>query len=654
MAGFGLRKNTVFNWDGTTFRIERLQPNGDVLLEATSSGALSIVARTKLLDSFAQGLISTGIGTCSKSPTSTVYAKPLQHLPETVTRELKRRKRYLEAVIAEGQPLFTATYLDPLLKQVAMELQDPNPPSAITFYRWHRRWKRQGDTRALIPRYDLRGKSISQNSSNILHLLSEATTDAFKATPLATGRNIYSRLLEKIDRENRKSLASTPLVAPSLRTIHRLLADTDRYEMSLLKQGKVATEKQFRIGKAGVRTSRILERVEIDHTPLDLFLVDERTGLPLGRPTLTMAIDHFSRMPHGYYLSFGGPSAAAVVGALRHAILPKSAPEITIPGLQIENLWPTYGIPETLVADNGLEFHGFDLEGVAFDLGISLVFCPKRQPRFKGVVERYLKTINYDFAHQLPGTSFARFHLRGDYDPQKAALLTLSEFKHLFEKWLMDVYAQTKHSSINTTPWVRWHEGMALHEPQLPENLQLLQQRIGQSASRKLRRDGFELNGIRYNGEILAPVLRRYGEGVEVRVVFDPEDLGTVYVWGPDDSSPHQVQATDLSYAHGMTLQQNKLIRQAMKEAGASSSDRFAVQRARSEMQRAVEELMTHRKQTARQRSARFQGISSRKPHGTSMATKAVDRLQERKEEKPEAAAMPELLPAFQLGRPAR
>src|SRR5262249_26957968 len=150
-----------------------------------------------------------------------------------------------------------------------------------------------------------------------------------------------------------------------------------------------------RIVRAGVKTTRILERVEIDHTPLDLFLIDERTWLSSGRPTLTMAIDHFSRMPYGYYLSFGDPSAAAVVGALRHGVLPKSLSAQALPDLPIEGQWPVFGLLECLVVDNGLEFHGIDLDGIAQDLGFTIVYCPKRTPRFKGVIERYFKTFNY-------------------------------------------------------------------------------------------------------------------------------------------------------------------------------------------------------------------------------------------------------------------
>lgn len=61
-----------------------------------------------------------------------------------------------------------------------------------------------------------------------------------------------------------------------------------------------------------------------------------------------------------------------------------------------------YGVPEAIVADNGLEFHGVDLASIAFDLGIVIQYCGKRQPWRKGAIERYLKTINYFFAHTPP------------------------------------------------------------------------------------------------------------------------------------------------------------------------------------------------------------------------------------------------------------
>lgn len=618
MPGFTLRKNMAFDWDGATFRIDRLQPNGDILLERLKDCQLTLVKRDDLLTEYVQGRVSARIAESLPAQIAVpVFSRPLDELPERVRNEALRRRRYIDAIHADGVPVFTNEYLTPLIKQVAAEFNDSKPPSVSSIIRWNGRFQTTRDTRALIPRTDLRGKRASRQNDRVLELATEAIEEAFKTSPQATGTNIYSRLLTKIDAENARRLPDQQLRPPNIRTLYRMLASTDAYEKVRLKEGKAAADKRFRVGKAAKRVSRILERVEMDHTPLDLFLIDEKTWLPLGRPLLTVVLERYSEMLLGYYLSFGGPSTAAVLGALRHAILPKTLSNAAIPGLTIEHTWPCYGLPAQIVVDNGMEFHSNDLDSVAYDLGIHIQFCPKHQPRFKGAVERFLGTVNYSFAHQLPGTSFARFYQRGDYDPQKCALLTFAEFKHVFEKWVVDVYAQTVHRGLGTTPWARWHEGLAKHEPELPEDLRLLQRRIGLVKTRYLRRDGIQLNGIRYSGDALQPILSAYGEGVQVRVSYDAEDLGEIQVWGPADTDPVTVLALDQSYARGLTLRQNETIRDLLREQGASAEDPAALQRARSELSQSISELMVSRKQTARRRGAALKGFSNNMPTGS-------------------------------------
>ncbi|MGY6274386.1 Mu transposase C-terminal domain-containing protein [Methylomonas sp. MgM2] len=626
MAGFALRKNTVFDWDGTAYRIDRIQPNGDLLLERISDGHFSVISRDQLLAEYGAGKISVKPVDAASATTALVpsFSRPLDELSEGVRNAVKRRKHYLERILDHGVPIFTPEYLKPLIEQAAVEIGDLNPPGVTTVYRWYRRFKSVNDPRAIIPRIDLRGPKALRQNDRILQLVAEALEEAFKASPQATCRNVYTRLLGKIELENQRTIGGEPIKPPSLRTLYRLVERADVYELVVLKEGKAAADRRFRIGKAGVKTSRILERVEIDHTPLDLFLIDERTWLPLGRPTLTVIIDHYSRMLLGYYLSFDSPSTAAVMGALRHAILPKKLDDGVIANLKIANTWPCYGLPEVMVVDNGLEFHSNDLESVAYDLGISIQYCPKHTPRFKGVVERYLKTINYFFAHQLPGTSFAKFYLRGDYDPQKAALLTFAEFKQIFEKWVVDIYAQDEHRGLGkTTPWARWQDSIAHSEPVLPDDLHTLQRRIGLVEERSLRRDGIFLHGNRYSGDELGSILCRFGEGIKVRLVYDPEDLGEIQVWGPNDAEPVTVKAVNYEFAHGLTVKQNDFIRQYLREQGAEVIDKVALERARYELAQAVEALMTNRKHTARRRSAALRGISSSKPSGSEPSTVA-------------------------------
>lgn len=46
-----------------------------------------------------------------------------------------------------------------------------------------------------------------------------------------------------------------------------------------------------------------LDRIEIDHTVADLFVVSDEDGLPIGRPTVGVAIDRCTRMNHIFYNS---------------------------------------------------------------------------------------------------------------------------------------------------------------------------------------------------------------------------------------------------------------------------------------------------------------------------------------------------------------
>jgi putative transposase len=324
MSGFGLRKNLVFEWDGTFHRIERVQPNGEILLERTEDGLLSIAGRDVLLRAYAAGEIKAfPANTNGRDGNVPIFSRPLDELSDTAQNEVARRRHYLQTILSVENVVFTKGRLQPIILEAAAQISDPHPPSATTLWRWYRRYRATRDGRALIPRIDRRGSSMLKQSGRVLQLASEAIEEAFSLSPRATCVSIYTRLLAKIDADNRQLPTTAQHKRPALRTMYRMLARIEAYQQVAFREGKAAADKKYRLVKASTRTTHILERVEIDHTPLDLFLVDDKTGLPLGRPTLTVVIDHFSRMLLGYYLSYGAPSLVAVMGALRHAILPK-------------------------------------------------------------------------------------------------------------------------------------------------------------------------------------------------------------------------------------------------------------------------------------------------------------------------------------------
>ena len=75
------------------------------------------------------------------------------------------------------------------------------------------------------------------------------------------------------------------------------------------RYGKRRAEMEFRVSATGPETSRALQRVSMDHTPGDLIVVDDNSMLPLGRPTITSALDEHTRSPMGFYTGFGRPVA---------------------------------------------------------------------------------------------------------------------------------------------------------------------------------------------------------------------------------------------------------------------------------------------------------------------------------------------------------
>lgn len=71
------------------------------------------------------------------------------------------------------------------------------------------------------------------------------------------------------------------------------------------REGKKAADDLFRPAIREYRAEYALQVVQIDHTPIDQIVVDDRHRQPLGRPWLTIAIDIASRMVTGFYVTLG-------------------------------------------------------------------------------------------------------------------------------------------------------------------------------------------------------------------------------------------------------------------------------------------------------------------------------------------------------------
>lgn len=564
------KRGSILAIDAVYHRIVEIA--GDRLqLRAASDGALHDYSSLELLSLYEQSRLK--ITTLSELPAEAderfhhlAIERSLADFSEAIRNTAIRKWKYLTAICPDGRLGLSRKVLRELLRACAEHIEPGNrPPAIASFCAWRRRWVFGNmDIRALIDKWELRGR---RPRSDYPAVLSDLIIEGIERVYLTEQRESKVALRDWINARVRKeNLARSPQEAlpdVSMRLINRFLDQYEKYDVLKRRYGqRIATQQLAMFGK-GPECTRPLQRVEVDNTPLDVLVIDEATSLVLGRPWITVMIDRYSRMVVGLHVSFRKPSVQSVLRCLRHAMLPKTYMREKYP--EIKGMWPCFGLIELLVCDNGLEFHAKDLEAACADIGTHLLYCQPRTPHLKGVIERFLKTLNYNFLHLVPGTTYSNYAKRLDYDSVSKAVLTMGELQLLLHKWVVEVYGAAHHRGINAAPLQRWNEGVAIDAPELAPDPQRLKVYLGQVVRRQLDRNGVQLHNLRYTSSALQRILagRR---SLEITVRFDPDDLGAVHVLDTERKEYALASCTSPGYANGLTLEQHILITRKAKD----------------------------------------------------------------------------------------
>jgi len=345
---------------------------------------------------------------------------------------------------------------------------------------------------------------------------------------------------------------------------------------------------------------------QIDHTIVDVIVVDEELRRPIGRPVLTIAIDLCTRMVAGFHLSLEAPSSVSVGLCLLHAVYDKSAwlneREIDIP-------WPVAGLPEILHCDNGAEFRSRALASACREYGIKLQFRPPATPRFGGHIERLIGTM-MGAVHVLSGTTFCNVKIRGDYDAEGRATFTLREL----EKWIAIEIAGKYHQRIYSTllrpPLAVWRERQGEVNFDLPPDRMAFWTSFLPAERRRLLKDGSHLEKIRYWSDALS---REVGRGGELEIKYDPRDLSRIFVRQPDG---HFVEARyrNLSYPP-VSWWEWKHAKKRLREQGKRELNEEIIF-ASIAQQRQIEDFAAHASMTARRNVVRRPVEPSDQPGG--------------------------------------
>lgn len=605
--------------DGRTWTFLRQVATGIWQIEDNVTGELKRLPQAELLELYLGGRFKFVEAHCAPPPNckgkrAENALKQFNRLPDKLRNRAQHRRRYVNALLTKLGPTPTRELAEQVINEEWQQIKWPaRPPHFVTVWRWMKRYLPAGnDIRAVVDRYCRSGNHEARLPAKLVEILEDAIDKVYLTEERNTVQDTLDHAITEVTRENILRVKSDQLPMPRLRQLKRLIDAIPPYDRYAARHGKRAADVHFRSVRKTPGTSLPLERVEIDHTRVDVFVVDEEMMLPLGRPWLTLCIDVQTRCVLGFDLSFDPPSHLTVARCLRHAMLPKGSLKESYP--TVEGTWDMYGIMDTLVCDNGAEFHGESLELACLTLGITIQYCPRKQPWFKGPIERLLGSVNRGVAHGVPGTTFSDFLEKGDYDAAKKATMTLSTLREILHVWIVDHYHQRPHKTLGDTPAHAWHietVGLDIPVPADPEELKAV---LGNVATRQLTHRGIEINSLFYNSPEVQLVTRRLGNNLEVTVRYQADNLGEIHILVPDTNTYLAVPALDRGYAEGLTLWQHTVCRRYAKRKLDGRTDTVALAEAKRKITELVQEDFKRKLRRTRNRSHRFLGDQTASP----------------------------------------
>jgi putative transposase len=439
-----------------------------------------------------------------------------------------------------------------------------------TLYRWLEQYRRGGRVSMLAPTKRGMDHGQSRLAPDVEAVLSATIDEVY----LNTQKQSISYTCNEVARRCRNA----GLELPHASTIRRRIKALSRKETLRHREGSQAARNKYApIQGAFPGASWPLAMVQIDHTPVDLILVDDVHRRPVGRPWITLAIDVFSRMVAGFYVSFDPPGALSVGLCLAHAILPK---ESWLAQHEITTSWPVWGVMDSVHADNAKEFRGHMIRKACQEYGITLHWRPVARPHYGGHIERLLGTLNHEI-HNLPGSTFSNPQVRGAYNAEQHAAMTLSEFERWFSITVVEVYHQRLHHELGTTPLQKYEEGIfgTAERPGrgLPDRL-LEERRLRLDfmpyQERTVQRHGLVIDEIQYYDDVLKPWVNAVDPsdttGKRKRkfiVRRDPRDISRIHFYDPELKAYFEIPYRNTAYPP-MSVWELREVRRRLQEEG--------------------------------------------------------------------------------------
>lgn len=408
--------------------------------------------------------------------------------------------------------------------------------SVATIYNWYKRWLRSEKLSALLPTKRKGGKGKGRLSEIAEALIEDAITGIAEQPSQPMITSAYESLMV--------SCKQAGVSVPNIQTFKLRIRWRDQVAYLKNRMGAKYVQEKFDPVKANtIRADYPWHMVQIDHAILDVIVVHEKTKQPICRPWLTIAIDVYSRVVVGIYISLEHPSATSVGACLAHTILPK---EPYIKQLELDSLvsWPVWGVMRTLHMDNGKDFRGERLIPSFLQYLIERHFRPGRTPRYGAYIERLIGTFSRRMK-VVPGATTGKIPDNPDYKPEERARLTVAQI----EKWfVLEVfkYHRTAHRGLDDQKPIEVYQ-RAFLEPQkgLPRALPPRRTDVEEvkrdflpEEERAITPEGVQISARKYWDPVLQAFLHYQRPGENVRTTkfkFKVDDRDVSYIWFFDE-----------------------------------------------------------------------------------------------------------------------
>ena len=463
-----------------------------------------------------------------------------------------------------------------------------------TLYRWQERYKSTGTILGLISNKVGAKKGNTRLNNEIEILIKRIIDNYYLTIQKPSVQSVVDKVLAECKKMN--------IIAPHSNTIRNRIESITEYE-KLKKQGNRGIARtKYEPAPNKFEADYPLQLIEIDHTPCDIILVDDEHRLPIGRPWITVAIDIYSRMIVGYYLSMNAPSVTSVGMCVSNTILPK---DTLLAKFDVNSNWNVWGFPETIHVDNGADFRADAVKKAGLAHGINIEFRPVGRANFGGHIERVIGTLMHEI-HNLPGTTFSNIKQRGEYDSDANASMTFFEFEKWLVTFITKIYHKRVHNSLSLTPEQQWEEGLFGDE----NSIGFIQKPSSNSTiildflpiyERTIQKNGVNIDGLNYYEHVLRTKINQTENGKKKQFIFkrDPRDIS--YIWFYEESTKEYFKIPVANQnMPSMTAWEFDSIKTNLKNKGLKRVNQDAILEAREELHNQIQLSVKNSKKARR------------------------------------------------------